>query len=66
MRALPNVALKPTDQPRSNSISRALLQLSPAYTFHLRLTLNIKDTLMLSVVNIRNKKRSDKHGILQT
>ena len=44
----------------------ALLQLSPARPFHFRPTLNIKGTLMLRVVHIKNKKRSNKHGILQT
>ena len=53
----PNVASKPTDQSYSNSIFRALLQLSQAYRFHFRPTLNIKDILMLRVVHIRNKKR---------
>ena len=62
----PNVAPKPTDQSCSNSIFRPLLQLSQAHPFHFRPTLNIKDTLMLRVVHIRNKKRSNKHGILQT
>ena len=61
-----NVALKLTDQSCSNSIFRALLQLSPAHPFYFRRTLNVKDTLMLRVVHIRNKKRSEKHGILQT
>ena len=60
-----NVAPKPTDQSRSNSIFRVLLKLSPAHPFHFRPTLNMKDILMLRVVHIRNKKRSDKHGILQ-
>ena len=62
----PNVTPKPTDQSCSNSIFRTLLQLSPAHPFHFRPTLNIKDTFMLRVVHIRNKKRSNKHGILQT
>ena len=44
----------------------ALLQLSPAHPFHFRPTLNIKDTLMLRVVPIRDKKRNNKPGILQT
>ena len=57
----PNVAPKPTDQSCSNPIFRTLLQLSPAHPFHFWRTLNIKDTLMLRVVHIRNKKRSDKH-----
>ena len=61
-----NVAPKPTDQSCSNSIFRVLWQLSPARSFHLRPTLNIKDTIMLRVVHIRNKKRNDKHGIQQT
>ena len=60
-----NVAPKPTEQSCSNSIFRVVLQLSPARPFHFRPILNIKDTLMLRVVHIRNKKRSDKHGILQ-
>ena len=51
----PNVAPKPTAQSCSNSIFRAFLQLSPARPFHFRSTLNIKDTLMLRVVHIRNK-----------
>ena len=42
------------------------MQLSPARPFHFRRTLIIKGTLMLRVVHIRNKKRNDKHGILQT
>ena len=63
---MPNVAPKPTDQSSSNSIFRALLQLSPAHPFHFRRTLNIKDTLMLRVVHIRNMKGNDKYGILQT
>ena len=42
------------------------MQLSPAHPFHIRPTLNIKDTLMLRVVHKRNKKQSNKHGILQT
>ena len=29
-------------------------------------SLDIKDTLMVRVVHIRNKKRNDKHGILET
>ena len=62
----PNVAPKPTDQSRSISLFRVLLKLSPASPFHFWPTLNIKGTLMLRVVHIRNKKRSDKHGILQT
>ena len=62
---LPNVAPKPTDQSCSNSIFGALLQLSPARPFNFRPTLNIKDTLMLRLVHIRNKKRNDKHGIVQ-
>ena len=55
----PNVAPKPTDQSCSNSIFRVLLQLSPARPFHFRPSLNIKGTLMLRVVHIRNKKRTD-------
>ena len=35
---------KPTEQLCSNSIFRALLQLSPAHHFHFRPTLNIKDS----------------------
>ena len=62
----PDVAPKPTDKSCSNSIFRVLLQLSPAHPFHFRPILNIKDTLMLRVVHIRNKKRNDKHRILQT
>ena len=62
----PNVAHKPTDQCCSNSIFRVLLQLSPASPFHFWATLNIKGTLMLKIVPIRNKKRNEKHGILQT
>ena len=62
----PTVAPKPTDQSCSNSIFMVLLQLSPAPSFRFRPTLNIKDTLMLRIVHIRNKKRSDKHEILQT
>ena len=62
----PNLAPKPTDQSCSNSIFRALLQLSPDDPFHFRPTLDIKYTLMLRVVHIRNKKRNEKHGILQT
>ena len=42
------------------------MQLSSASPFHFRPCLNIKGTLMLRVVHIRDKKRSDKHGILQT
>ena len=38
----PNVEPKPIDQSRSNSILRALLQLSPARPFHFRPTLNVK------------------------
>ena len=63
---LPNVAPKVNDQSCSNSVFRALLQLSTAHPFHFGPSLNIKDTLMLRVVHIRNKKRNDKHGILQT
>ena len=33
--------------------------------FHFRPTLNIKDTLILRVADIRDKKRSEKHEILQ-
>ena len=33
---------------------------------HFRPTLSIKGTLMLRIVHIRNKKQSNKHGILQT
>ena len=62
----PNVAPKPTDQSCSNLIFKALLQLSPAHPFHFWPTPNIKGTLMLRVVHIRNKKRNDKNGILQT
>ena len=51
----PNVAPKSNDQFCSNSIFRVLLQLSPARPFHFRPTLNIKGTLMLRVVHIRNK-----------
>ena len=54
-----NVAPKRTDQSCSNSIFRVLLHLSPASRFHFRPTLNIKGTLMLSVVHIRNKKRTE-------
>ena len=61
-----NVAPKPSDQSCSNLIFRALLQLSTADPFHFRPTLNIKDTSKLRVVHIRNKKRNNKHGILQT
>ena len=61
----PNVVPKPADQSCSNSIFRVLLQLSPASPFDFQPSLNIKDTLMLRVVHIRNKKRNDKHGILQ-
>ena len=61
-----NVAPKPTDQSCSSLIIRVLLQLSPASLFHFRPTLNIKGTLMTRVVHIRNKKRTDRHGILQT
>ena len=61
----PNVAPKPSDQSCSNSTFRVLLQLSPARPFHFRPTLNIKDALILRVVHVRNKKLSDKHGILQ-
>ena len=64
--ASPNVALRPTDHSCSNSIFKVLLQLSSIRRFHFGPTLNIKGTLMLRVVHIRNKKRSDKHGILQT
>ena len=53
----PNIATKPTYQSCSISIFRVLLQISPASPFHFR------PTLMLSVVHIRNKKRSDKQGI---
>ena len=49
-----NVAPKPTDQSCSNSIFRVLLQLSPVSLYHFRPTLNIKGTLMLRVVHIRN------------
>ena len=45
-----------TDQ----SIFRALLQLSPVRPFH------FWPTLKIMVAHIRNKKRSNKHGILQT
>ena len=62
----PNVAPEVNVQSCSNSILRVLLSLSPARPFHFRPTLNIKGTLMLRVVHIRSKKRSDKHGILQT
>ena len=55
----PIVEPKPIDRSRSNSIFRVHLQLSPASHFHFRLTLNIKGTLMLRVVLIRNKKRTD-------
>ena len=54
----PNVAPTPTDQSCSNSIS-------PTRPFHFGPTLNIKGTLMLRVVHMRNKKWSKKHGILQ-
>ena len=60
-----NVAPKPTDQSCSNSIFSLLLQLPPARPFHFWPTLNIKDTLMLRVVHIRNKKWSNKHGIFK-
>ena len=60
------IAPKPIDQSCSNSIFRVILQLSPACPFHFRPMLNIKGTLMLRVVHIRNKKRTDRHGILQT
>ena len=55
----PNVAPKRTDQSCSNLIFRVFLQLSPARPFNFRPTLNIKDTLMLRVVHIRNKKRTE-------
>ena len=61
----PGVAPKPTHESCSNSIFRALLQLSPASPFHFRPMLNIKSTLMLRVVDIRNEL-TDRHGILQT
>ena len=50
-----NVAPKPTNQSCSNSIFRVLLELSLARPFHLRPTFQIKDTLILRVVLIRNK-----------
>ena len=53
------MAPKPTDQSCSNSIFRVLLQLSPASPFHFRPNLNIKVTLMLRIVHVRNKKRSE-------
>ena len=55
-----NVAPKPTDQSCSNSIFRVFLQLSPASPFHFLPSLNIKGTLMIRVVHIRNKKRTDR------
>ena len=55
----PNVAPKPTDQSCSNSIFRVLLQLSPDSPFHFRPSFNVKGTLMLRVVHIRNKNRTD-------
>ena len=48
-----------TEQSCSNSIFRVVLQLSPVSPFHFRLTLNIKGTLMLRVVHIRNKKQTE-------
>ena len=54
----PNVGPKVNNQSCSNSIFRALL-LSPARPFDFRSTLNIKATLMLRVVHIRNKKRTE-------
>ena len=57
----PNVAPKPADQSCPNSVSKVPFQVTPArsfFTFHL--------PLKLRVVHIRNKKRSNKHGILQT
>ena len=63
----PNVAPKPTHQYCSNSIFRVLLQLSPASPFYFRPSHNIKGSLMLRVVPLRNKKRTDyRHVILQT
>ena len=55
----PNVGPKPTDQSCSNSIFRVLLQLSPVNPFHFGPSLNIKGTLTLRVVHIRNKKGTD-------
>ena len=55
----PNVVPKPTDQSCSNSIFRVLLELSRASPFHFRPILNIKGTLKLRVVHIRNKKRTE-------
>ena len=55
----PNVAPEPTDQYCSNSIFTVILQLSAASPFHFRPTLNIKGTLMLRVVHIRNEKRTE-------
>ena len=56
----PNVAPKPTDQCSSNSIFRVACNcLQPVlFIFYL--------PLILRVVRIRNKKRNEKHGILQT
>ena len=56
----PNVAPKPIDQSCSNSIFKVVLRLSPASPFHFWHTLNIRGTLMLRVVHIRNKKRNEK------
>ena len=55
----PNVAPKPTDQSCSNSISMDLWQISPAHSSHFQPSLNIEGTLMLRVVHVRNKKRTD-------
>ena len=56
--------LNQTDQSYSNFMFTVLLQLSPACSFHFRPTLNIKGTLMLRVVYIRDKKWCDKHDQL--
>ena len=52
---------KPTDQSRSHSISRVLLQISPD-RFIFRPPLKVKGTSHKKQVN----ELSDKHGILQT
>ena len=55
-----------TNQIEIRYLAYGTLVISQARPFHFRPTLNIKSSLMLRVVHLRNKKQSNIHGILHT
>ena len=59
--SIAHVAIKPTDQSCSNSISRVTLQISTAHVSNFRPTLKIKGGLHKKQAN----KLNDKHGVPQ-